>query len=52
MIEVVNYVKIMKKGFQKDEKDFRKNGKCYICGKKYFGDDVRVKEHCHATEKY
>ena len=35
-----------------DELCFKLTDKCHICGKKYTDKDVRVRDHCHITEKF
>ena len=32
--------------------DFKAADKCYICNKKYTRKDIKVRDHCHITEKY
>ena len=60
MLEEVKYCKkIMKKEFNKplrmtkeDEEEFQKANKCHICNKKYTNEDIKVRDHCHITDKY
>ena len=60
MLEEVEYCKrIMRNKFNKpltmtenDELCFKLMDKCHICGKKYTGKDVRVRDHCHITGKF
>ena len=55
----LNIVKISKTKFNKplkmtkdDEKNFKKADSCHICNKKYTDKDIRVRDHCHVTQKY
>ena len=32
--------------------DFKNSTKCCICDNDYIGDDVKVRDHCHISEKY
>ena len=60
MLEEVEYCKaVVKKRFNKplvmtedDETRFKLMNKCHICGNKYTDKDVRVRDHCHITEKF
>ena len=60
MLEEVEYCKVVvKKRFNKplvmtedDEQRFRTMDGCHICGEKYTDKDVRVRDHCHITEKF
>ena len=59
MLEEVKYCKkVMKKEFNKplrmtkDEENFQKAKKCHICEKEYTEKDIRVRDHCHVTQKY
>ena len=60
MLDDIEWCKKMKyKQFNKDtiltkddERNFKKADKCYICDKKCFTKDVRVRDHCHITGKY
>ena len=60
MIEEVEYCKgIVKKRFNKplkmtenDELCFKLMHGCYICGKGYTDEDVRVRDHCHIAGKF
>ena len=35
-----------------DEQNFKNIDNCYICNEKYSAKDIRVRAHCHTTEKY
>ena len=37
---------------KEDNEDFENPTKCWICDSSYFDDDVKVRDHCHITEKY
>ena len=37
---------------KKDDEDFKKSTKCWICDNGYVGGDVKVRDHCHITGKY
>ena len=37
---------------EKDEINFKKADSCHICNKKYSNKDIRVRDHCHVTQKY
>ena len=60
MLEEVEYCKaVIKKHFNKplvmtevDEQNFKTMDGCHICGEKYTDKDVRVRDHCHITEKF
>ena len=60
MLEEVEYCKdIIKKHFNKplvmtedDKKQFELADKCHICGEKYTGKDVCIRDHCHITGKF
>ena len=60
MLDEVKYCKkIIKKEFNKplkmmkeDEEKFQKAEECHICDKKYTDKDIRVRDHCHITDKY
>ena len=60
MLEEVKYCKkIKKEKFNEDmimrridKEDFKTATKCHICGKKYTGGEIRVRDHCHITGKY
>ena len=60
MLEEVEYCKdIMNKEFNKplkmtkdDELSFKLEDKCHICGEKYKGKNIRVRDHCQITGKY
>ena len=60
MLYGVNYCKkVMRNKFNKplkmtneDEQHLKQTDKCHICNKKYSANDVRVRDHCHITEKY
>ena len=60
MLEEVEYCKaVIKKRFNKplvmtevDEQHFKTMDGCHICGEKYTGKDVRVRDHCHITGKF
>ena len=60
MLVEVEYCKdIVKNKFNKqlkmtddDELSFKLEDKCHICGEKYTGKNVRVRDHCHITGKY
>ena len=60
MLEEVKYCEgIIKKRFNKplkmtenDELCFKLMDKCHICNKKYTEKDMRVRDHCHVTEKF
>ena len=34
------------------EASFKAMNHCHICGNKYTGKDVRVRDHCHVTGKF
>ena len=36
---------------EKDDENFEKSTKCWICGNSYVDGDVRVRNHCHITGK-
>ena len=38
--------------FKKDEEDFQKAKKCWICQKRYKANENPVRDHCHITGKY
>ena len=49
----------MKKHFNKklvmtkeDNEDFKNSTRYWICGNDYVHNDVKVRNHCHITEKY
>ena len=49
----------MKKYFNKefgiteeDNEDFKNSIKCWICDNGFIDNDVKVRDHCHITEKY
>ena len=60
MLEEVEYCKaVIKKHFNKplvmtevDEENFKTMDGCHICGEKYTDKDVRVRDHCHITERF
>ena len=60
MLEEVEYCKgVVKKRFNKPlkmtenhEMCFKRMDKCHICDKEYTDDDMRVRDHCHITEKF
>ena len=60
MLEEVEYCKaVIKKRFNKplvmnedDETHFKLMDKCHICDKEYTDKDMRVRDHCHITEKF
>ena len=60
MLEEDDYCKgIVKKRFNKppkmtknDEVHFKQIDECHICGNRYTDKDVRVRDHCHITEKF
>ena len=60
MIEESKYCnEVMKKHFIKelvmtkeDNEDFKSPPKCWICDNDYVDTDVKVRDHCHITEKY
>ena len=37
---------------KEDENKFKKAEACHICNKKYTYKDIRVRDHCHVTQKY
>ena len=37
---------------KEDNEDFKNSIKCWICGNAYVDNNVRVRGHCHITEKY
>ena len=37
---------------KEDNKDFKNSTKCWICNNDYIDTDVKVRDHCHITEKY
>ena len=37
---------------KEDNEDFKNSTKCWICDNNYVDNDVKVKDHCHITEKY
>ena len=37
---------------KEDESKFKKADSCHICNKKDTDKDIRVREHCHMTQKY
>ena len=50
---------VMKKYFNKelamtkdDTEDFKNFTKCWICDNDHINTDVKVRDHCHITEKY
>ena len=59
MPKEVEYCKdVVKKHFSEplvitedDEMPFKLMDECHICGEKYTDKDVRVRDHCHITEK-
>ena len=56
--EVEHCKKVVKTKFNKplmtdeDEANFEAMNHCHICGNKYTGKDVRVRDHCHITGKF
>ena len=60
MLEEVEYCKAaIKKHFNKllvmtevDEQHFKTMDGCHICCEKYTDKDVRIRDHCHITEKF
>ena len=60
MIEESKYCSdVMKKHFNKelvmtkdDNKHFENSTKCWICDNDYIDNDVKVRGHCHITEKH
>ena len=60
--EVKDCQEVIKENFQKpliiskkDEEDFRKAKKCWICQRQYKpdeGENIPVRDHCHITGKY
>ena len=60
MLEEVKYCKtVIKKHFNKplvmievNERNFKTMDRCHICGEKYTNKDVRIRDHCHITEKF
>ena len=60
MLEEANWCKLkMKKHFnkplkmtKKNETDFQKATKCYICDIKYTDKDIHVRDHCYITGKF
>ena len=60
MIEKSKYHShVMKKHFnkelvmtKKDNEDFKNSMKYWICDNNYIDNDVKVRDHCHITEKY
>ena len=60
MLEEVEYCKtVKKKHFNKplvmtevDEQHFKTMDGCHICGEKCTDKDVRIRDHCHITEKF
>ena len=60
MLEDVEYCKaVIKKHFNKplvmtevDEQHFKTMDGCHICGERYTGNDVCVRDHCHITGKF
>ena len=37
---------------KEDNEDFKNSTKCCICDNDYIDNDVKVRDHCHITEKY
>ena len=37
---------------KKEEEEFQRSTHCWICNKKYKGDEEPVRDHCHVTGKY
>ena len=35
-----------------DNEDFKNSTKCWICDNDYIGNDIKVSDHCHITEKF
>ena len=35
-----------------DNENFKNSTKCWICFNDYVDNDVKVRDHCHITEKY
>ena len=60
MIEESKYCsEVVKKNFNKklvmtkeDNENFKVPTKCQICDNDYIDNDVKVRDHCHVTEKY
>ena len=60
MIEESKYCnEVMKKHVTKelvmtkqDNEDFKNSAKCWICDNDYIDTDVKVRDHCHITQKY
>ena len=59
LLEVKDLQKVMSENFNKplnltgeEEEEFQRSTHCWICNRKYSGDDVPVRDHCHITGKY
>ena len=59
LLEVKDLQKVIRENFNKplnltreEEEEFRRSTHCWICNRKYSGDDVPVRDHCHITGKY
>ena len=37
---------------KKDNEEFEKSTKCWICDNVYINSDVKVTNHCHVTKKH
>ena len=37
---------------KKDDKNFERSAKCWICDNAFVENDVKVRDHCHVTGKY
>ena len=59
LLEVQDLQKVMRENFNKplnltgeEGEEFQRSTHCWICNRKYSGDDVPVRDHCHITGKY
>ena len=37
---------------KEDNDDFKNSTKCWVCDNGYVDNDVKIRDHCHITEKY
>ena len=59
LLEVQDCQKVIRENFNKplnltveEEEQFQQSTHSWICNRKYSGDDVPVRDHCHITGKY
>ena len=59
VLEVQDLQKVTRENFNKslnltgeEEEEFQRSTHCWICNRKYGGDEEPVRDHCHITGKY